>query len=115
MPDAFTAPTPAPWLSDEYGDTTTNCVIGDNGHHVVCKGNDLIENPHDRRLILAAPELLASCIELREALAALMRQIVDSDDFDEINDGWGSELAAAGIANGFGLRAADAIKKAKGE
>lgn len=61
-------------------------------------------------LIAAAPELLASCKELREALAAAMRAIATCNGADAFI----SEIKSAGVPNGVGVRADAIIAKAEG-
>lgn len=64
-------------------------------------------------LIAAAPELLESAKELREALAALMRVCFVSECDHSI--AWGEELRRLGIPDGVGVRAQTAIAKAEGK
>jgi len=59
-------------------------------------------NNHDR--------LLAACKELLEVAAAAMRAIEGNG---EVLDRFADELADAGIKNGFGVRAQEAIKAAE--
>lgn len=65
------------------------------------------------RLIAAAPELLASCKELRDALAAAMRVIATSECV--FAGAFADELAEAAVPSGFGVRAQFAIAKAEGK
>lgn len=62
------------------------------------------------QLIAAAPELLACCKELREALAASMR-VLNAADLD---DEFIAAMARVGVVNGIGARAEQAIAKAEG-
>lgn len=62
------------------------------------------------RLIAAAPDLLAACKELREGLAAAMRVAAEGD----FTDLFVEAMARAGVTNGIGARAEDAIAKAEG-
>jgi hypothetical protein len=77
-----------------------------------------VANAH---LIAAAPDLLVSLKELRDAMAAAMRVIADIDagkfvglpddtKYQRLID----ECAVAGVVNGFGKRADAAIAKAEG-
>lgn len=68
------------------------------------------ENDAHQRLIAAAPDLLAACKELREALAGAMR-VLHNELLDEV---FVEEMAALGIRNGIGVRAEHAIRKAEG-
>lgn len=63
----------------------------------------------DARMIAATPELLASCKELREAAAAMMRVLFDAGLEDQLV----LELLSAGVKDGFGKRAGDVIAKAE--
>jgi len=63
----------------------------------------------------AAPALLASCKELRDALSAAMTVIAnDPAAGDELTDAFVQELARRHIAPGIGVRAEDAIAQAEG-
>lgn len=62
-------------------------------------------------LIAAAPDLLNALKQMREACAAAMRVIVAVDGATER---FADELERAGIPDGFGKRAGDAIAKAEG-
>jgi len=68
----------------------------------------------------AAPDLLASCRELLAAVAAAMRVIADLDamklhggEADTREQRFAVELRVAGVVNGFGVRAQQAIAKAE--
>lgn len=63
------------------------------------------------RLISAAPELLAACKELRDALAALMRANDTHVTSAEAAGAWVKEVLCI---HGFGKRADAAIRKAEG-
>lgn len=66
-------------------------------------------------LITAAPELLQSCKELRDACAAMMRVIAAAiPDRADILDCFMDECRDAGVVNGFGVRAQRAVAKAEG-
>lgn len=64
----------------------------------------------DAELIAAAPDLLASLKEMREACAAAMR-LLHTVYLDER---FVSDVHQLGIADGFGVRADRAIAKAEG-
>lgn len=66
-------------------------------------------------LIAAAPDLKASYLELREALAGAMRVLHDNDT-DELDlcGKFVSEMARIGIKDEIGLRADYALAKAEG-
>jgi len=58
-------------------------------------------------------DLLASCKELREALAGAMRVISTSEQAD-LTDCFVEEMARIGITDGIGVRADSIIAKAEG-
>lgn len=109
--------TPGPWRGVFVGTTAEMCIdiMGPKDEHVVCLGHDydgygIIADHDDARLIAAAPELLASCKELREVTAAAMRVI----DANGLTSQFIAEIQTLNIADGIGLRSADAIAKAEG-
>lgn len=63
-------------------------------------------------LIAAAPDLYAAALELREAVAACFRTIIR---IPGLADRLETELIAAGVKEGFGKRAGEALAKARGE
>jgi hypothetical protein len=63
------------------------------------------------RLIAAAPDLLASLQELHAFAAACMRVVV-KPEHAACAAALDAEVAAAGIAEGFGIRAQEALEKA---
>lgn len=66
----------------------------------------------NRNLIEAAPALLESCKELREAAAAMMRVL---SRHPQLADDLQAELSAtSGVSDGFGVRAQHAIARAEG-
>lgn len=127
-------PTPGPWKSlkeDDLGfqvDVVADVVVGANVHkHIAAcpfdgrfmKDGESVANA---RLVAAAPDLLASCNELREALAGAMRVIHAHDNgwrgatslgLTSLTDIFVEEMARIGIANGVGVRADAAIAKTK--
>jgi len=67
------------------------------------------------RLLKQRQELLASCKELRDALAAAMRTIATDDaSHDELTEAFVYECARIGIKDGIGVRADAAIANAEG-
>lgn len=76
--------------------------------------------PEDARLIVKAPDLLASCKELREALAGAMRVIATHalreglTDCDALTDAFVAEMTRLDIAPGVGVRADDLIAQVEG-
>lgn len=62
-----------------------------------------------------APELLASCKELREALAGAMRVIAFDAENDALTEAFVAEMARLQIPPGIGVRAEDAIAQAEGK
>jgi hypothetical protein len=63
----------------------------------------------------AAPALLASCKELRDALAGAMRVIAShASDSDELTEAFVAEMARLHIPPGIGVRADDVIARAEG-
>lgn len=129
-------PTPGPWRADE----TWSRSVGGPGerrhtfeiythaeilaHRHIATVVDRAEMSANARLIAAAPELLESCKELRDALAAAMRVIVDLDRLkrvgvadlltDSREQRFVEELHAIGIKDGIGVRAEQAIQRAEG-
>jgi type VI protein secretion system component VasF len=65
----------------------------------------------DAPLIAAAPDLLASLQELHAFAAACMRVVV-KPEHAACAAALDAEVAAAGIAEGYGIRAQEAIEKA---
>lgn len=111
MSDEFT---PGQWIGDDSGmirvggfDETRypNLLVAD-----VCG-----ENPRQRqatmRLFLASKDLLASCREMREAIAASMRLMTTLGYVDDFI----AAMSAAGVPDGIGARAGAAIAKATGK
>jgi hypothetical protein len=73
------------------------------------------------RLIAAAPDLLATCKALREAVCGAMRVIADLDtglllgaSAETRQQRFVDEMHRLGIADGFGVRADAVIAKAEG-
>lgn len=109
--------TPGPWRAGKAGDQIVADVPIENGpggsDSVDYYGGYLVAEsvaPCNQPLIAAAPDLLASCKELREALAASMRVL----DAANLQDAFLEAMHAAGVVNGIGVRADAAIAKAKG-
>jgi D-serine deaminase-like pyridoxal phosphate-dependent protein len=102
--------TPGPWIVRGTGGALL-CVVNNEGAYIV----DRFLLPHfmpdserlaNARLISAAPDLLASLMETRDAAAALMRAIAASGHATEVLD----ELEPG--YDGFGVRAQAAIARA---
>lgn len=66
----------------------------------------------DAHLIAAAPDLYNAALELREAVAACFRTIAT---IPGLADRLELELIEAGVKEGFGKRAGEALDKARGE
>lgn len=109
------AHTPGPWRVDHHyschslvlaGSAVlfqTNCERGHDGETEESKAN--------ARLIAAAPDMLASLKELREAVAACFRVFaMDGHEPQDLEE----EFTRIGLKNGFGKRAQDVIAKAEG-
>jgi len=67
------------------------------------------------RLIIAAPDLLDACQELRDALAAAMRVITAHVDRAALIDAFIDETSRLGIRDGIGVRADTVIAQATGQ
>lgn len=104
--------TPGPWRTKAGRLIVADCGIMNNDRLIAQIG--LSED--DAPLIAEAPALLDSCIELVEANAALLRVIAKAIALTGVpfDAEAGTELAAAGVADGFGKRAIDLIHKATG-
>jgi hypothetical protein len=107
--------TPGPWRArvKRTGESWWVVAPKDNGEgylaECVARQDANEANAH---LIAAAPDLLASCKELREALAGAMRVISTSDQAD-LTDCFVEEMERIGIVDGIGIRADTAIQKAE--
>ena len=120
-------PTPGPWRVCGGGTPHYTGIAGpDNQLIVYAMADDQNEDQrdagpmvsHDQQranahLIAAAPDLLACCKELREAVAACFRAMASSGD-EMLTTRLELHLATAGIKNGFGVRAKEIIAKAEG-
>jgi hypothetical protein len=111
--------TPGPWM--QYG-----TIIGSEvGKLAICRMLDgtntdapLLELGSSRwaiqmnnaHLIAAAPDLLDSCKELRDALAAAMRVMFNAG----LSQIWVEAFNALNIADGLGVRADSIIARAEG-
>ena len=107
------AHTPGKWKA-LIEDDEIRVVLDDNlpGYAEIARIERQKEEVANAHLVASAPDLLASCKELREALAALMRVCFVSDC--DHSKAWGAELARLGITDGVGVRAQQAIRKAEG-
>jgi len=105
--------TPGPWRVCEDGLVVITSNSGpDYFPSPLCPSDDIAELRANARLIAAAPELLLSCMELREACAACFRVISRrSETADEME----AEFKRIGLIEAFGVRAQDAITKATGK
>jgi hypothetical protein len=115
-----TKTTPGPWtacVTQLHGvPRERQYVTVHNGIMSIAKmigseGNTDLAMP-DALLIAAAPELLKSCKELRDALAGAMRVIVNHDC--DVASAFEREMNRLGIKPGVGVRADEAIAKAEG-
>lgn len=127
-PRPAVGPTPGPWVLDGNWIGTESPdgvgihdsiaalhamdpVLGDDGGFEDFDFGPITEA--NGRLMAAAPNLLSSCKELRDALACAMRVVVEYGASD-LNDRIMLEMVAAGIFPGVGVRADAAIAKASG-
>jgi hypothetical protein len=101
---------PGPWST---GTMLKHMVYDRDGRVVADCGRE--DTPYDGNaaLVAAAPALLASCKELRDALAGAMRVIMDSTDKD-LARLFAREMKLSGIPDGVGVRADQAIKATEG-
>ena len=112
--------TPGPWsVSTEFG-AFGDVVDADGGYLAMAQQraeDHGVENQPTRQanahLIAAAPELLISCKEAREASAHMMRFIAANVPTDVMLR-FAESMENAGFA-GFGVRVQDAIAKAEGK
>jgi hypothetical protein len=122
------AHTPGPWTWDGegfYGPKASNgkpapvVYLDDDG---ACGDPECCGSPSyyirvfsdaDAALICAAPDLLAALKEMRELAAAAMRAIANLNQPDT-TDLLLKEARAAGVVDGAGVRAEQAIAKAEG-
>lgn len=77
----------------------------------VCHVGNGPTSPANACLIAAAPDLLASCKELREAMAGAMRVIAEHGALVEAFE---AEMRRIGAKDGFGVRVEEAVAKAEG-
>jgi hypothetical protein len=115
--------TPGPWTFDSFSFGAPDAPIShkkivgplnaDGSKHLIAEVH--MNHPAheaDGRLLAAAPDLLLSCMELREACAACFRVIAHrSETVDEME----AELKRVGLKPAFGVRGQEAITKATGE
>ena len=99
--------TPGPWevSTKEHGEF----VVAVNYPHVIVA--EILGPTADARLIAAAPDEDDSLREMVAACAAAMRVL----DHHGLAIEFGHELKLAGVENGFGKRALDALRKAEGK
>lgn len=118
------AHTHGPWILDSAAaegavycsDATGSIVARTRGDGFEYAPRPTEEWTANARLIAAAPDLLASLKETREALAAAMRVIHAAvNDKADIIDDLVEAMTEAGITNGVGVRAGAAIAKAEGQ
>ncbi len=118
--------TPGPWTLEPYGDGSTDeweiapidsAGFADWSREVAI----VVSNAHDAHLIAAAPDLLITLKDCREAIAAAMRVIHGIDlanrlglAADNYEQRLVDEIKAVGVTDGFGVRAEAAIAKAEG-
>jgi hypothetical protein len=104
--------TPGPWIW--IHDTTT--LVGVNNHVVLAIDLPEFIGDEDKALLAAAPDLLDSCKELRDALAGAMRVMVGHAcaEGDALTEDFIAEMARLHIADGIGVRADTIIAKAEG-
>lgn len=121
--------TPGPWELSELPDGAGRRRIDRDGFAlaIVCArasfpgGPEYLEKDANAHLIAAAPELLAACKELREAICGAMRVIADLDamkmlgaESETRQQRFVDEMHAIGLKDGFGARAEAVIAKAEG-
>jgi hypothetical protein len=115
--------TPGPWVvhdTDRVWVQTTDAdanVICDIIGRVWDKsvGGSVIkaEDFANARLIAASPDLLASCKELRDALAGAIRVVLNCG-IEDVANRFNAEMRRIGIKPGIGVRADATISKAEG-
>lgn len=122
---AQAAHTAGPWrVEPDTAPNGTTRIVGPHGQELAeLYTNDGADDPEwfpveaNAALIAAAPDLLAALRDTTAACAAAMRVINRLDvktDGTDATDAFLAEVFTAGVRDGFGVRAIQALAKAEG-